>query len=179
VNDRVTFIRFDGAAITGPVSSASLSVVVSAFSSPTNMTLQLFGIPDGAANENFNATTLTFANSGYTDQSADNNVNDALFQGGTPLATAALLATDPVGTVLTFSSPDLVNFLNANTVANLPVAFALTTSTIADSVFLSVASVDNATAASRPALNFELVPEPASWALAGLASLAALVRRRR
>jgi hypothetical protein len=181
LNDRVTFLRFDGSGLTGGnVSVASLFLTVSAFSTPTAMTFQLFGIVDGGGNEAFDATTLTFANSGYTDQSVDNNVNDSLFSGGAPLATATLLGTDPAGTVLTFSGSSLVNFLNAN--QNSDIAFVLTTSTLADSVFVTFGSMENATAGYQPTLTYSTtsVPEPStlSFALASGLGLLLVCRRR-
>jgi hypothetical protein len=153
LNDRVSFFKFEGATI--PVASdvARFSVTISAFTAPTNMTFQLFGIPDGGANEDFDAGALTFDNTGYTDQSVDNNVNDALFAGGAPLATGQIVAANPIGTTVTFSSPALLNFVTANpTTSHL--SFALTTSTIADSVFLSFYSAEGATPPALSAFEF-------------------------
>ena len=178
-NNRVTFLRFDGTGIGGAnvVSASSLSFTIASFGTPVNMTLQLFGIPDAAANEQFAASTITFANSGYTDGSADNNINDTLL--GSPLATFALPNTAAVGSQISFSGAGLDAFLNAN--ANSDVAFILTTSTQNSSVFLALASSENTTYAA-PALSYSItpVPEPSavSLALLGGFGLFAALRRR-
>jgi hypothetical protein len=174
LNDRVTFLRFDGSGLTeGDAISASLTLKITSFSTPTALTFQLFGIADGAANEAFDATTLTFANSGYTDQSVDNNVNDSLFAGAAPLATASILSTTPIGSEVTFSGAGLLNFLNDNNNAHL--TFVVTTATIADSVFFAFGSSENS--GNQPVLNVT-VPEPTTGALLALGGIALALRRR-
>ncbi|HEY4415502.1 MAG TPA: PEP-CTERM sorting domain-containing protein [Verrucomicrobiae bacterium] len=177
-NNRVPFLKFDGSDfLGGNVQSASLTFTLTSFSTPVNMTFQLFGIPDGATNENFNAATITYANSGITDQSADNNVNDTLMYGGAPLATASLLSTAATGTQITFSGANLISFLDANT--NSYVSFILTTTTQNSSVFVGFGSSENT--ANEPVLNFTLapVPEPSTIGLAALGSLGIFALRRR
>jgi hypothetical protein len=177
-NNRITFLRFDGTGLGGAnaVSGAALNFTISSFSTPVNMTLQLFGIPDGAANENFDASTITYANSGYTDGSADNNVNDTLL--GSPLATFALPNTATAGTQISFSGAGLDAFLSAN--ANSDVAFLLTTTTQNSSVFLGFASSENTTYAV-PTLTYSVtpVPEPSGFSLALIGGLGLLAASRR
>jgi len=112
-NERISFLRFDGSGLTsGNVDTASLDLKIFSFSNKANMTLQLFGISDGAFNEAFDATTITYTNSGYTTVAEpDNNVIDGLFFGAAPLATFSLLNTANVGDTISFSSAGLVGFM--------------------------------------------------------------------
>ena len=121
--DRVTFLRFDTTGL-APVTAASLSLAIHNNAVPAGFQVQLYGIPDGAANENFDASTLTFANSTYTSASdadaTDNNVLDAsLTLLGTYVFDQAI-AQDTAGTSpgnMTFydAGGALTSFLNADT----------------------------------------------------------------
>jgi hypothetical protein len=176
-NERISFLRFDGSSLTsGAVDTASLDLKIFSFSNKANMTLQLFGIADGAFNEAFDASTLTYTNSGYTTVAEpDNNVIDGLFSGGAPLATFALLNTANVGDLISFSGAGLVSFLNAN--SNADIAFVITTATINDQVFLGLGTTENS--GNVPALNYTVVPEPSSMALATMGGLGLFALRRR
>jgi hypothetical protein len=156
-NNRVAFVRFSGTGVGGNVASASLHFrVVQHTGQVASQTLQLFGIANNATNEAFNAATLTWSNSGYTNAADSNNVNDALFHGGAPLATATLLSSHGSGSVITFSSAALTAFLNANNNANL--TFVLTSATSSTSAFVVFGSMENASFA--PVLTIPAGPPP-------------------
>jgi hypothetical protein len=176
-NERISFLRFDGSGLTGgDVDTATLDLKIVSFSNKANMTLQLFGILDGGFNEAFDAATLTYTNSGYTTAAEpDNNVIDGLLSGGAPLATFSLLNAANVGDAISFSGAGLVNFLNAN--SNADIAFIITTSTLNDQVFLGLGTSENA--GNVPQLNYTVVPEPASMTLAFLGGLGLFAMRRR
>jgi hypothetical protein len=176
-NERISFLRFDGSGLTGgDVDTASLDLKIFSFSNKANMTLQLFGILDGGFNEAFDAATLTYTNSGYTTAAEpDNNVIDGLLFGGAPLAIFTLLNTANIGDTISFSSAGLVNFLNAN--SNADIAFVITTSTLNDQVFLGLGTSENA--GNVPQLNYTVVPEPSSMTVAFLGGLGLFVLRRR
>jgi hypothetical protein len=176
-NERISFLRFDGAGLTGgDVDTASLDLKIVSFSNKANMTLQLFGIIDGGFNEAFDATTLTYTNSGYTTAAEpDNNVIDGLLFDGAPLATFSLLNTANIGDAISFSSASLVSFLNAN--SNADIAFLITTSTLHDQVLLGLGTSENA--GNGPQLNYTVVPEPSSMTLAFLGGLGLFALRRR
>jgi hypothetical protein len=176
-NERISFLRFDGSGLTGGnVDTAALDLKIVSFSNKANMTLQLFGILDGGFNETFDATTLTYTNSSYTTAAEpDNNVIDGLLHGGAPLATFSLLNTAVIGDLVSFSGAGLVDFLNAN--SNADVAFIITTATINDQVFLGLGTSENA--GNVPQLNYTVVPEPTSMTLAFLGGLGLFALRRR
>jgi hypothetical protein len=187
-NDRVTFLRFDTTGL-APVTAASLSLAIHNNAVPAGFQVQLYGIPDGASNENFDASTLTFANNGYTAtstaDSTDNNVLDASL---TLLGTYTFdqaIAQGTAGTSpgnMTFSDAGgaLTSFLNANT--NNVATFLLTTPTHNDSNTIAFWSRDNTTSQAIPTLATDAdavpVPEPASAALVAFPVLAAAVLRR-
>jgi hypothetical protein len=189
--DRVTFLRFDTTGLT-PVTAASLTLAIHNNAVPAGFQVQLYGIPDGAANENFDASTLTFANSGYTTTSTadltDNNVLDASL---TLLGTYTFdqaIAQGTAGTspgAMTFydAGGALTSFLNADT--NHVAAFLLATPTHNDSNTVAFWSRDNTTSQPIPTLatnaDAVVVPEPAAAALllVPLAAASALSRRRR
>lgn len=177
-NERISFLRFDGSGLTGGnVATAALDLKIVSFANKANLTLQLFGIPEGGFNEAFDATTITYANSGYTTVAEpDNNVVDGLLFGGAPLATFSLLNTANVGDTISFAGAGLVGFLNANN--NATVSFLITTSTLHDQVFLGLGTSENA--GNEPVLNYTLtpVPEPSSLTLATLGGLGLLGLRR-
>ncbi len=178
VNERVSFLRFDGTGIGGgSVDTASLTLKIVSFSNKANMTLQLFGISNGAFNESFDAPTLTYTNSGYTAATEpDNNVIDSLLEGGAPLVTFSLSSAALVGDAVTFSSAGLLDFLNANN--NADIAFLITTSTVHDQVFLGLGTLENA--GNSAVLSYTTaVPEPSSMALVAIGGLGLLTMRRR
>jgi hypothetical protein len=176
-NERISFLRFDGTGIGGGmVDTASLSLRIVSFANKANMTLQLFGIPEGAFNEAFTAGSLTYTNSGYTTATEpDNNVVDALLYGGVPLATFALVNTANVGDTINFSGAGLVSFLNANNNGHL--SFVITTSTIHDQVFLGLGTAEYS--GNAPVLEYALVPEPSSLTLAVLGGFGLALWRQR
>ena len=189
-NDRVTFLRFDTTGLTTPVTAASLSLAIHNNAIPAGFQVQLFGIPDAAANETFDASTLTFANSGYTTtstgDSTDNNVLDASL---TLLGTYTFdqaIAQGTAGTspgTMTFydAGGALTSFLNADT--NHVATFLLTTPTHNDSNTVAFWSRDNTTSQDIPTLATNAdavpVPEPAAAALLAFPFLAATALRRR
>lgn len=182
--DRVSFLTFNLSAQTRPLDSAALQISVDTASGvPANFVIQVYGIPDNGANENFDPTTLTFANNGYTNglntsvanDGTDNNVNDSAL---TLLATFTGPATaGNGGTTFTISSPDLLNFLNADT--NGIASLILTTPTQTSGTYSTptFASSESASTALRPAL--VVTPEPTALAVLGAGACSLVARRRR
>lgn len=180
--DRVSFVRFDSTGLTpANVTAATLRLTLGANASPAGLVLQIFGIPDAATNENFDASTVTFANSGYTtgtgspiaNDATDNTVLDSV------LTLLGTIATPTISTTYTFSSPELLSFLQADT--NGIASFVLTTTTITSGgtstpVFVST---EGGTADTAPALLVQSIPEPTALAIFGLGGCAAVARRRR
>jgi hypothetical protein len=188
--DRITFLRFATAGLE-PVTAASVTLAVHNNSVPAGFQVLLYGVPDGAANENFDEGTITFANSGYTtnasnNDATDNNVLDALL---TPLGSYTFPTAIPQGAAgtspgtITFSDAGgaLTSFLDADT--NGVATFILTTPTITVSNTVAFYSRDNTSSQAVPTLatnaDAVAVPEPAGAAVVGLLGAAGLLRRRR
>jgi hypothetical protein len=189
-NDRISFLRFNTTGVP-PVTAASLTLAVHNNAVPAGFQVQLYGIPDGGNNENFNESTVTFANNGYTTNSAnndatDNNVVDAaLTLLGTytfPTAITQGAAGTSPGTI-TFSDAGgaLTSFLNADT--NGLATFILTTPTINGTNTVAFYSRDNTTSQAVPTLATNAdaiaVPEPTAAAIVTLLAATGLGRRRR
>ena len=193
--DRVTALRFDTSALAGTATAAaSLSLTVFPNAVPAGFTVQLYGIPDASASENFGETTLTFANSGFVtnpgttaaataSDGTDNNVLDsALVSLGTFTFPAALGAAATGGNngVITFNTPALASFIAADT--NGVASFVLTTPTVNTAQTVAFYSKDNAVGQAFPTLatnaDAVAVPEPATAAVVAAAA-AATGRRRR
>ncbi|MDB5325672.1 MAG: hypothetical protein JWM57_1241 [Phycisphaerales bacterium] len=182
--DRVPFLRFDtsGALSGGPLTVASLRLTLGANASPAGLVVQIYGIPDAALNENFDATTITFANSGYTTGSGSVIANDATDNSvlDSSLTLLGTLAAPTINTTYTFSSADLLTFLNADT--NGIASFVLATTVItaggtSTPVFASSDSVAF-TADQLPALIVD-VPEPTAVAALGAIACGLTSRRKR
>lgn len=183
-SDRVSFVRFDTSGLTpADLTAASLRLTLGANAVPTNFVVQVFGIPDLATNENFDPTTLTFANSGYTTGSSTSIANDSTDNSvlDSSLTLLGSFAAPTINTTYTFTSDDLLAFLQADT--NGTAAFVLTTLTItaggtSTPVFLS-SDNPSATADTVPALITTSVPEPKSAVTGAFGVTSSLLSRRR
>ena len=142
-NDRIGLIKFDLTSLAESITAAIVRLELPRGASTGQAgntfdpgeTLFLYGIPDLAADENFNEATVTFANSPYmtgvgsvtdprpgTDLTG-NGVNDDL---ATLLDTFTFNAVSDAGDLVNFQSNELVSFLQADT--NNIATFILTVS---------------------------------------------------
>jgi hypothetical protein len=194
-NDRVGLIKFDLSLLTESISQASVRFELPRGASngfPNNTfdageTLALYGIPDLAADENFNEATVTFANSPYTTgvggstnprpvgDLTGNGVNDTLL---VLLDTYTFDAVSDAGHIVDFWGTAVTNFLQADT--NGAASFFLTVSQSnagKTAVFIS----DTGTGGTPPTIltNADaIVPEPAT-ALLALSAVSIVMLSRR
>lgn len=170
--NRKGYLRFD---ITGYNLAANPSATLKLTTTEWNntVTLQVYGLINGSAGENWGESTITWDNApGNTGTAATSNTFDAsaiLLGSFTQSATAN-------GTLINFSSTALNNFLSADTDGLVTLMFVRTT---ANNNFNSTfASKEHATFAA-PTLEFETIPEPSATALLAAGSAFLAFRRRR
>lgn len=158
-NDRVGLLKFDLTLLSPGITAATVRLQMprgASNSFPLNTfdageTLFLYGVPDGAAGENFNPATVTFANYPYTTgttsgsgtrpvaDTTGNNVNDTLIP---LLGTYTFAAVSNAGDIVDFGGPTLQSFLAADT--NGIATFVLTVS-ISNATKTPVFNSDTAT----------------------------------
>jgi hypothetical protein len=128
--DRLTLTKFDLSGLTGPISDASLTLTMRGSTANINFgdgnVIQMYGVPETISGvEDFTGGVggITFANSGFTtggggghpsplSDTNNNGVDDTLL---TLLAELTLVGATTQNQVLTFQSPALVSFLQADT----------------------------------------------------------------
>lgn len=169
-DDRWSIMRFSISDSTGPFSAASLELEQV---SGSGADFVLYGIPDLGADEFFDQSTYTFNTSAYATTSSGSSNDGGLDK--TSLIELGTFTTTGAQTI-SFSDPDLLNFVNADT--NDMVALILYQST--QSKFVRAFNSSEATSGQLPELNVTAVPEPGTYALlVGLASMAGILLRRR
>jgi hypothetical protein len=194
-NDRIGLIKFDLSLLAEPISQASVRFELPRGASngfPNNTfdageTLALYGIPDLAADEDFNEATVTFANSPYTTGTGGstnprpvsdltgNGVNDTLL---VLLDTYTFDAVSNAGQIVDFWGAGVSNFLKADTNGVASFFLAVSQSNAGKTaVFVS----DTGTGGGPPTIltNADaVVPEPAT-ALLALSAVSIVMRSRR
>jgi hypothetical protein len=195
-NDRVGLIKFDLSGLTESITAAIVRLELPRGASTgqasntfdAGETLYLYGIPDLAADENFNEGTVTFANSPYmtgtgsvtdprpvTDLTG-NNVNDDL---ATLLDTFTFAVQSDAGDLVDFRGTALRSFLQADT--NDIATFILTVSQ-SNATKTPVFNSDTGTGATglKPTLLTNAdVPEPVTTTMVALAGACLYMLRRR
>ena len=195
-NDRVGLIKFDLSGLSDPITAAIVRLELprgastgqAANTFDAGETLYLYGIPDLAADENFNEGTVTFANSPYTTGTGSvsdprpvtdltgNNVNDDLV---TLLDTFTFAVQSDAGDLVDFRGMALRSFLQADT--NDIATFILTVSQ-SNATKTPVFNSDTGTGATglKPTLLTNAdVPEPATVTIVLLAGVCLCMLRRR
>lgn len=166
VKDNYALIRFDISSVVGPITGATFTATSN---TDDTFQFQLWAIPDGGADEDFNETTLTFDTFDYASSSLEGSID---LSGLTLLVDSVADGSDGlVDDTYTFSSVDLLNFINADT--NGIVTFVLYR-TSQSGVFSNFASREASSGGPR----LTLVPEPAGAALVAAGGTLLLVRRR-
>ncbi len=131
-NDRIGLLKFDLSGLSEPVTNAAVRLELPRGQSSGHSgntydagdTLYLYGIPDAAADEDFDEATITFASSPYLTGSGSvtdprpltdttpNGVNDDV---AVLLDTYTFAATSDAGDLVDFQSSALTAFLQADT----------------------------------------------------------------
>lgn len=203
-NDRIGLLKFDTSSLpsAGPISNVTLQLKTNGTTSTGNSgnsflgghVVHLYGVPDGHAQENFNPSTITFANFAFTTGSSGNHARPAVDVAinGIDDTMAILLGSfifpetpryQPVGMMMTFSTVPLTQFLSTD--SNGVVSFILVSMTDGPGQVPTVYSAESLGTAGAviPTLLIETaagpaVPEPMQFGAVAL-GLAALTRRRK
>lgn len=114
---RKTYLRFDLAGLkdakTATGAALNLTIAPAEGSSPADKewTFRVFGLRDATESENWNETTLSWANApAMVPSSSFQTTEEAL-----PLGTFILKGKGNVGETVSFSSPELLNFVKSDT----------------------------------------------------------------
>lgn len=156
------------------ISSATLSLTPTTNNTTLNeapWTVLIYALTNESL-DNWSESTITWNNSpGHDPDSAGFN-NDAILLGELSIPQGV------TGTTYTFSSQELVDFLNSDTDGR--VTFMLSrTSSPAAGFNLGFASSEHENASFRPTLTYEVVPEPARMAFLAMGGLFLMMSRRR
>ncbi|TKJ37724.1 MAG: hypothetical protein CEE38_06530 [Planctomycetes bacterium B3_Pla] len=162
--DRKGYIRFDVADV---VSEASLVLTVSTNNeggggtTPQTFTIEVYGLAE-SLDHTWTESDITWNNAPGNDTSSSNFTADATLLG------SFIVEPIPVGNVVSFSDPNLVDFINSDTDNQITLLLRRTAGT-SSSHNVAFASKEN-TNYSAPALNLEVAtrafgPDPADGAL--------------
>ena len=163
--DRKAYIRFD---IAGSISEASLDLTVSTNNNggggtiPQTFTVEVFGLAE-SLDHTWTETDITWNNAPGNDTSSSNFTADATLLG------SFIVDPIPVGNIVSFSDPALVDFINSDTDNQITILLRRTVGT-SSSHNLAFASKENSSGYSAPTLNARLAtqaygPNPADGAL--------------
>ncbi len=162
--DRKGYIRFD---VSGTVMEASLDLTVSTNNpggtdppTPQTFTVEVYGLAE-SLDHTWVEDTITWNNAPGNDTSSSNFTSDAMLLG------SFVVDQTPVGDTITFSDPNLVDFINADTDNQITLMLRRTPGT-SSSHNLAFASKENANY-SAPTLNVKpatqaFSPSPANGA---------------
>ena len=178
---RHTYLRWDLSTLSGTATDASMKVMV-AFAQSIPVDMAVYGLNDGNAGESWTESTITWNNAPGNDTA----VHDLLAGEVTLLGTLSAPVGTVAGDILTFSTPDLVNFINADTddqVTIILVNDSFTGGSADYSAQLmrkeSTDTLPSTGLSYAPTLEITTVPEPATLALLGLSLAGVVVIGRR
>jgi len=150
--DRKGMIRFSVPA--GSFADAGVSLDLASYyvngTGHDTATFYLYGLKDGTTGcqESFSEATLVYNNTPFLDDSPDGVINSSSCLHSPAALAQITVSSADVGKTVTFHSPELARFLDANTNGN--VTFALTTTTVGP--YMAFASREN-TAHHPPTLS--------------------------
>lgn len=163
LDDQWAILRFDLSSVSGSLSSATLNLQqISNFAA-----YEVYSVADGGADENFNEGTYTFNTSAYATTTSGGGQDGALNKNHSDLTLLGAFSTSGAPEAVSFSSANLLNFLNAdaNNIATL--ILYQTTQDKNDRQFASREAVSG-----QPYLDVVAIPEPLTLPMAALGALA-------
>ncbi len=171
-NTRIAFLGFDLSTVTQPVTAVSLDLHV--FSIDSTLNYNLYGIPEGNADESFDESTFNFNGSDVV--GGGGNPDNSLDESKLTLLTTFTLTTSQEETRISLSDANLLAFIQADT--NDRVSFVINSSSFDNAVVAIASSETTVVGRSGPSLEITTVPEPSSLMLGAIGALALLRRRK-
>ena len=183
-NNRKIYIRFDLTALSGTLTNARLDLSYSGFGTDPTLpnadpsTYSVFGLLDGAPNEAWDESLITWNNAPGNDTASPGGVlgSETSFLGNFDLS----ISQSAVGDIISFSSAGLLSFIQADTdslatliIVRDDVNFGTELFAAKESLTLQAPSLDIATFDDP-----NNVPEPSTLSLLGIGVLAARFVRR-
>lgn len=156
-------------AVTGAVFSVQIAVA-----DADSFTIDVFGVVDGAANETWNPTTLTYNNAPWLN--APNGNIDRGYIAEKVVSLGSISYTAGATGLLNFSSAGLIDFLNADTTGSATLFMEAQVAATGQDFYLQFVSESGT--GVKPSLVVETIPEPSTLGMVGLVFTALFGIRR-
>jgi len=174
-NNRMGYMRFDISSVTDPIVGVSLDLSFLSFNANAGAnpsTYNIYGLVDGHAGEAWGELAITWNNA------PGNNTGSAagVTAGATFLDASDLFFPASVGTVLSFSSSAMLNFVQNDTDGLVTFIMTRRQRNFRTEAFASKESVSPAPTLNITTQSADPIPEPGTFVLFGVAAY--VVRRR-
>lgn len=180
---RKSYMKFNLGAAPAPVSSGDVTLSfmldtdnVTGGTPTTTARIGVYGIIQSATSDTWAETGINWGNAPANTDPEDNGFTaDAVWLGDVDVDNTMVTGTSGAGYELSLSNQALVDFVNADTDGQVSIALNITVDTGVGGFGPTIAAREHAT---LDAATLEVIPEPATMALFGLAAAVALFARR-